>query len=971
MKTERRRKLGSMWAGGAALFLLCATASATVCNIHLVTDNAPDYTSMDSFIRSATANWSTDEEKILALFRWGARGRRQTSHTVEHGAAVLDPILMYTSYGNLFCTHIAGVNCAIWEHMGYPVRFIDVSNHTVSEVGYGGAFHLIDNSMTIYFRNHAGEIAGVQEVHAEGSCPDFNNGEPELGHIAIYHYGPEVGSCPDGWLCASDWHGRRLRPYGQNTMSVYNWREYYNNSEWGNKYTLNLRRFEYYTRFWEPQGATDDYYRPNAGGVDPDSIHNLYNIRGNGEWVFQPDLTSNDYRLAIYWEEGIESVDDSGQTPNLHPVAAGEPASVVFKVYGANVITSARIEAVLHRAGTDDAARISVSTNNGISWTEVYNHTGTGSVTADVQLKAEIGGKLEYLVKVDLLADTENTDAGLNSIKITTITQLNRRTLPKLTLGANRVQLFMGDQTESVLMWPSLYNDTYKNDIVDEYKVVSVETPSGYTAVLRDNEFREECHVSYRVDTPRDITRVSYSGRFYNRQSAGGVNSYVNMRHSFDGTTYATDAAITEVGMPWDDKLFVELEGADIPADSRSVWMRYVFFNGWEPSWTSTGAYSVLMRVHHLPVDNVFSPIEVTYNWTEHRHTGDVTRQHTALVTSLSGLEWTVNVAGYKDPTMNWVRINLQGHGPEGAGVTYGYSDGEDVGPGYGRQLRKYVWGNNLALGRPYTYSVEPGSFNGDPSNTEMTDGVIGMATTSYGQEGTPWMTLWDRNASPEITIDLGETKTVKAFRAWSIAPAYADQGHAHPERIEIEVSVDDVTYVPAGTIMQEQLWDPPGDYMPWEHDDSRRFNAVPHKGRKHYGFYKVLDSAVSARYVRYKLFAEADTRLGLTELQVFDDVTVSDWDEGLYLEPDLPVWGGDSEDTEPPNVVISTCDLAGTVSDDTSAPAVVIVDGVEVSVSEGEWSHPNVAVTSGSPISISATDASNNTRTVHVTITY
>ena len=67
----------------ALILLLCvgvlsATAKAEVYNLHLVTDSVPDYTDIQSLVRSSTAAWQTPQEKAIAVWRWGRRSRRQT-----------------------------------------------------------------------------------------------------------------------------------------------------------------------------------------------------------------------------------------------------------------------------------------------------------------------------------------------------------------------------------------------------------------------------------------------------------------------------------------------------------------------------------------------------------------------------------------------------------------------------------------------------------------------------------------------------------------------------------------------------------------------------------------------------------------------------------------------------------------------------------------------------------------------------
>lgn len=58
----------------SAVVLAGARAEAQVYNLHLVTDNQPDYTDMKSFVESSTGAWDEPEEKAIAVWRGGAAG---------------------------------------------------------------------------------------------------------------------------------------------------------------------------------------------------------------------------------------------------------------------------------------------------------------------------------------------------------------------------------------------------------------------------------------------------------------------------------------------------------------------------------------------------------------------------------------------------------------------------------------------------------------------------------------------------------------------------------------------------------------------------------------------------------------------------------------------------------------------------------------------------------------------------------
>ena len=125
----------------AFVLLFCVSvfspqAEAAVYNLHLVTDNVPDYTDIQSLVHSSTAAWQTPQDKCIAVWQWGRRSRRQTSCAVEGGRYILDPILHYNSYGAMNCGIISSLNVSSWVNLGYRARYIQLGDHTVSEVSW-------------------------------------------------------------------------------------------------------------------------------------------------------------------------------------------------------------------------------------------------------------------------------------------------------------------------------------------------------------------------------------------------------------------------------------------------------------------------------------------------------------------------------------------------------------------------------------------------------------------------------------------------------------------------------------------------------------------------------------------------------------------------------------------------------------------------------------------------------------------
>jgi len=227
--------------------LAVATASGEVCNLKAVTDASPDYYDMESMIHSIAAGWQEPEEKCWAMFCWNHIARRQTMPMNLHGVECTDPIRQFNDYGYTMCSTIAGTNCSIWDAMGYPVKFWDITLHTVPEVQYDGRWHMYDNSMSALYTLCDGvTIVGVEDIGKEGGC-EASGGRIEPGHIARYHCLNATGS--NGFLTGADCARDLTQEYRCFNPNGLKYRYYYYNWDRGHRYILNLRENEVYTRY--------------------------------------------------------------------------------------------------------------------------------------------------------------------------------------------------------------------------------------------------------------------------------------------------------------------------------------------------------------------------------------------------------------------------------------------------------------------------------------------------------------------------------------------------------------------------------------------------------------------------------------------------------------------------------------------------------------------------------------------------
>lgn len=845
---------------GLALVLAAAPAGAAVptgvdYNIRLLTDSSPDLTDIDSYLRSITSQYATPQEQAIAIWRWSQRLRKQTTNPIEDGHYVLDPIQMFNSYGYCNCGIVSGLNNALWLKMGWKAHYVQLGDHTVCECSWDGgkSWHMFDASMSFYCFNDRGEVASVREIERN---PRFY----------LENFAPECGTNPvrsiddqRGWRCAADKPAeyQRTLANGYDSFkppnSITDGNLY---AQWGRRYVLNLRPGDCYTRYFRPlAGGGPGTLRPVRGSQDVD-VNRC--IRGNGVWRYTPNLRDPATRNLVYAAKAVQWTPDGIRGPG----------HVVFKVSAANVVTSAKLSL------TASGAAVSLSRDAGLHWQPLAMASGAAECIAP------LAGVTEYLVKVDL----DGPDALLTALTIETITQINRYALPRLVRGANRVQVRLGPQVETIQFQPSVVGGNHQQTAYAEQGIDVEREPGFYKPTLRPAEKATPCYVTWKLTAPTPITDLVYGGTV----CVKARRERVTLLHSWDDKDYTRDFEKNDDSPPFD--LPVAAAVSDVPADTRTAYLRYEFETADYPKhYAGPGIQTATMTVHHQPRTTGFVPLEVTYRWIEHRESGDVQRQHTELVTAPQ-YEYAIDVAGFRDPTMLSVCVNLQHGGPDGDRVKYGYADGQDVGPGAKPPRFRYRWGKNLALGRQYTLVGQQDPRNPD-AGSDLTDGIIAPPDTYVSQKYMPTYVVFAKDVSPVVTLDLGSEQTVAAVRVQA-----GQEGGFHtsyPDQIAVETSRDGRTFASAGEARFAQVFEPPADYVPWELDESLLFADLPAGGRLAYAYRIVFPQPVSARYVRVTCTGRKGWGMLLSEIQAFDTVAVDRDVPPPVVLPQLTTPGG------------------------------------------------------------------------------
>ena len=902
----------------ATLFsvLVASTATGAVYNVKVLSEHVVDLTDLDSFCKSATSRWKTNDEKAAAIGHWFGVLGNQGSRPYEW--TPVEPILHFNTSMEAMCANWTALYGAVAEGgMGWVGRHYEVGDHTVPELEYDGKRHYMDNTYKFWPTDCNGRIISITEMDdVAGPC---KCGPRCKYHNLMYHTPMALCRDPDGynkdknghdaspiraWL-SGPWLRREAvgRAYFASTLDEKwvkkCWKQEMTEGYWGvYRMAINLREGEHYTRYWIPPKHHPDYYYPTVRKRDPNAGGN-FRYAGSGTWVYEPDLSEK----ASY--ESYENV-RLGRT--IAPTSAGTEAVAVFKVQSAHVTTGAIVEATVTRRGQDDAVAIEASSDAGRTWFSVWDGGSTGTATVNENISERIRGTtaagdrrpiLNYLVRVRMKAARRTSNVSVGGVKLTTITAMNRQSLPKLKLGSNTITVDYDKkrQYETLSYRPILKGDFYKKSAVETSGLTSQSKAQTWSCTLYAAEKGKEGHVTYQLTAPRGVTRLRMGGSIW-IGAWWKQSDYVRYDYRLNnGRWGAWKQAGKFSGKTLDTphKRRNQSKYVEVPVTARNVTrveFRFVFCSAGAGK-GGVGANALRMEVDYPAVDATFKPLEVTYAWREYfeplpkTEEGGKLRTHTERVTRLP-YTYEINVGGHIHPRTEWVRVNLDGSSPEPTRV--GYSDGKDVGSKYEIPSLKYDWGKELAIGKPYTTSRPPAqdSFHKGGDERELTDGFV-----KEPQCNGPWpaktVAHWPAGVGTlAITVDLGESTRIGGARL----DAYRYKGGVKfPESVKVQTSTDGRRFTDAGRDTHHMAkyahngW--PANWPLHPHHDSPRYGEFPDYGLLGNYIFVPFERPVTARYVRFVAEAQRGNGLMFSEAHVYDSLEAIPWTPRLAHEPE------------------------------------------------------------------------------------
>jgi hypothetical protein len=135
----------------AAIWLAGSAASGqTLRDLKIVSDRAPDCSSLAAIVRSVTRDCRSDDEKAIALYNFCCYAYYHHAYPTEPPG--VSALKMLNVYGWGLCGGQHSVLAALYEAAGYRWRYRGWSDpgHTTVEVFYGGRWHYLDTFLKFF-----------------------------------------------------------------------------------------------------------------------------------------------------------------------------------------------------------------------------------------------------------------------------------------------------------------------------------------------------------------------------------------------------------------------------------------------------------------------------------------------------------------------------------------------------------------------------------------------------------------------------------------------------------------------------------------------------------------------------------------------------------------------------------------------------------------------------------------------------
>ena len=467
----------------------------------------------------AQANAKSPREKAEAIWRFFLTdGRFVKSGFWYHIAGwayeeprgeVLDPVKLLNSYGFGLCYQIAPLLEAVFDAGGFEdARVWFLTGHTVAEVFYDGQYHYFDSDMMGY--NTVG--FGPLKMRRVASVHDIEqNGNIILGKLtAPNRVDPTAVDAP--------WYPADVRASAIGDLAALftttndNWLYSFHRYPQGHSMNFVMRPGERMIRYFKPE------------------LKNLYYLPYTFNGLVWHEFPQAAPAFGIRTEAGPRSQKDSRTwatgrieyRPQLsEAVTSFQPhgdSTFIFDMPCPYVIIDARYAATVNLPDSGGALTVESSVDGGHTWTKdssvrgplegVWNAGASTILNSEHGKLTDVSGTYGY--KVRLSVQGADPIRALRDVVLTTIFQLNPRTLPALAPGTNELTYRTAQQERTEIPVRADHLDRFASKV--ENAVYNGADGQGYVM----NEGADPGEVTFALASPHghDLASFEVGGRF-------------------------------------------------------------------------------------------------------------------------------------------------------------------------------------------------------------------------------------------------------------------------------------------------------------------------------------------------------------------------------------------------------------------------------------------------------------------------
>lgn len=397
-----------------------------VVNPRLTVNGLYDWFDAKSIVAEVTRGCQTDEEKALALWWWVLYKRFQRS---PEDRSALHAVRAMNGYGYGNCGFTSSWLKCLWSAAGLKARVQELWGHTVSEVFYDGAWHMLDGNVKVFYLDRDNRtIASLATIERER----------RLIERTIHSH--------DLWFRQPDppEHNEELVRYLISAKD--NYEEHSYDAEIAKEHTMamTLKPGEKLIRWWSPR--LGKFEGRNGRAEAPERY-------ANGQLIWEPDLRRMDIRpyLSVPHYGNIATRAEDEQGPAIHVADLQDnlhtrPSVFSIPITSPYPILGGRFSCTLVKEGDSGLASISFG-RPGLGEGGLYNFRwGKGAKQVELDLDPNLlktGVVYSYSLGFALRGDAESkppTQTGVDGFRSVTDLQVSPHSLPALSLGKNVVR---------------------------------------------------------------------------------------------------------------------------------------------------------------------------------------------------------------------------------------------------------------------------------------------------------------------------------------------------------------------------------------------------------------------------------------------------------------------------------------------------------------------------------------------------